>query len=257
MRWSDIRNVLYINLDERTDRKERIEEQMKSLGLKATRVTAVKHEKGAIGCTLSHIRCLETAVWNSWDHVLVLEDDVHFLDPALCIRQTELFLEKHQNHWDVLLLGANNQAPYYTIDDTCVQICKCFSAVAYLVRGRSYILRLLECFRESLVQAEHDPCDVAWNKLQQEDRWFLLQPLCVSQQHCYSNIQNTMVNYDTEMLTMKHDPIRLPSPSSCAKKVPTSPSPPAHTAPPTPPRKHNFVTKKQRKPLMQICYRRS
>ena len=55
----DIKNILYINLDHRTDRKEYVEKQLNSIGLSGERFNAVKDENPNIGCSLSHLGCLK------------------------------------------------------------------------------------------------------------------------------------------------------------------------------------------------------
>lgn len=204
MRWRDIRNVLYINLDSRADRKEHIEAQLRALGLKGQRMPAIRHERGSVGCLLSHIRCLEIALQHKLDHILILEDDALFLQPAECVRQVDRFLATQGDRFDVLLLAGNNAAPYHPVNSTCVRINHCQAATAYLVRGAQYMAKLLQCFRETLRDPD-TPCDIAWWKLQERDRWFLLQPLSVTQRHNYSDIENKQVDYDSEMLFLKYD----------------------------------------------------
>ena len=85
---SDIQNVLYINLESRSDRKEHVENQLAIIGLQNfNRFNAIKLENGALGCSMSHLKCLQTAKTNNWDHVLICEDDIQFLDPTLFISQ--------------------------------------------------------------------------------------------------------------------------------------------------------------------------
>lgn len=204
--WSSIRHVCYINLDARTDRRKHIQQQLANVGLDqvAVRFSAVRHERGSVGCLLSHIGSLELAVENRWDHVLILEDDAHFLEPALIVQQANQFLSNH-GQWDVLLLAGNNAAPYCPVDDTCIQIRRCQSAAAYLVQGQHYIRKLLETFRQNLLHPKV-ACDMWWWRLQERDRWFLLMPLTVTQRHDHSDIEKKAVNYDSEMLQLKYPP---------------------------------------------------
>ena len=82
---SDIKNIFYINLDKRTDRKIHIENQLKLLNWSAHRFPAILHSFGAIGCSLSHLTLLRYARKNKLDHILIMEDDVTFLNPSLLI----------------------------------------------------------------------------------------------------------------------------------------------------------------------------
>ena len=79
----NIEHTFYINLENRPDRKEHVEKQLQSIGIAATRFNAIKLNNGAIGCSMSHLKCLEIAKQNNWDHVMIVEDDILFLNPNL------------------------------------------------------------------------------------------------------------------------------------------------------------------------------
>ena len=73
-------NAFYINLDHRVDRKEHVESELSKIGIKAERFSAIKMENGAIGCSMSHLKILQNAFKNKMEHVLIVEDDITFLD---------------------------------------------------------------------------------------------------------------------------------------------------------------------------------
>ena len=102
-------NYFYINLEHRTDRKESVVKQLSSVDLSGTRFNAVKMNDGRVGCTISHIRCLELAKQNKWDHVLIVEDDILFTQPDKFKYQFKQFLSNETINWDVLLLAGNNR----------------------------------------------------------------------------------------------------------------------------------------------------
>jgi hypothetical protein len=65
---SDIKYCLYINLEARKDRKEHIESQFKSVGIVSPRrFNAIKLKNGRVGCSMSHLKCIEIAkkLWRS------------------------------------------------------------------------------------------------------------------------------------------------------------------------------------------------
>jgi GR25 family glycosyltransferase involved in LPS biosynthesis len=72
-----IQHIVYINLDERTDRRVHVEKQLvRAFPLeRIQRFSAIRAAKGAIGCSRSHIAVLELAKANGWPNVLVVEDD--------------------------------------------------------------------------------------------------------------------------------------------------------------------------------------
>src|SRR3989304_707756 len=49
--------------------------QLNQLGWKYQRFSAIKHEYGGLGCTLSHIALLEMARDNRLEYIVILEDD--------------------------------------------------------------------------------------------------------------------------------------------------------------------------------------
>ena len=81
----DIKNVFYINLLTRPDRKAHIETQLKRVGFTTfERFNAIKmpagnnmnaNSNGRIGCSMSHIKCLEIAKERGYNHLLICEDD--------------------------------------------------------------------------------------------------------------------------------------------------------------------------------------
>jgi glycosyl transferase family 25 len=195
----DIQNILYINLEDRTDRKEHIENQMKKLNFNAQRFNAIKDiNNPAIGCSRSHIGCLELALQNNWNHVLVMEDDIEFLNPKLFLTQLNKFLQRHTT-WDVLIIAGNNIGDYEIIDETCVKISKCYCATGYLV-NEHYIKKLLDNFYQSIINWIQ--VDVYWCDLQKIDYWLMLTPLTIIQKPDYSDIEKKSVDYTNQMLKL-------------------------------------------------------
>jgi hypothetical protein len=57
-----IQHTLYINLLHREDRKLHVENELKKIGIQnAERFNAIKLTNGALGCSMSHLRCIEYA----------------------------------------------------------------------------------------------------------------------------------------------------------------------------------------------------
>ena len=201
----DIKHAFYINLENRLDRKQHVEVQLNSIGISGTRFNACKMKNGAIGCSISHIKCLQTAIENHWDHVLICEDDITFLDPPLFKTQLNKFLEKN-NEWDVILLAGNNVPPYKQVDDTCIQVSACQTTTGYIVNGH-YMKRLLNNLKTGLLNLFKSPShhrlyaiDKFWFHLQKVDKWFLIIPLTVIQQAGYSDIEKRNIDYSKIMI---------------------------------------------------------
>ena len=135
---SDIKNVFYINLDTRPDRKLHVELQLQNIGINnSQRFNAIKMNNGAIGCSMSHLKLIENAKANNLEHILIVEDDILFTNPNLFVTQFNKFLSNHTN-FDMLLIAGNNLPPYTIIDDTCVQVKQCQTTTGYLVKNHYY-----------------------------------------------------------------------------------------------------------------------
>ena len=132
---NDITNIFYINLEHRTDRKEHVETELLKIGLIGQRFNAIKMDNGAIGCSMSHLKLLQDAVKHNLEHILIVEDDITFLNPTLFINQINNFFKLHNNSWDVILFAGNNIPPYQNIDDTCIKVSRCQTTTGYLVNG--------------------------------------------------------------------------------------------------------------------------
>ena len=200
----DIKHSFYINLASRPDRKQHVEVQLNLIGINADRFNAIKLPNGALGCSMSHLKCLEIAKENSWPHLLIVEDDIKFLDPELLKSQLNKFLSNHKS-WDVVLIGGNNIPPYTKIDDTCVKITSCQTTTGYLVNSH-YFETLIENFRTGINKLIKSPeqhisyaIDKHWFQLQKRDNWFLIIPLTVTQREDYSDIEKRSTNYTNVM----------------------------------------------------------
>ena len=209
----DIKNVFYINLDTREDRKRYFENQMKMVGLNAIRFNAIKHNIGAIGCSLSHLELLKYAKINDLDHILIMEDDITFLNPKLFIENLNNFLSS-QLEFDVLLIAGNNMGDYVKINNNCVKVTHCQTTTGYLVKNHYYdklidnIQTGINILMSNINLKIYYAIDQYWCKLQLIDKWYLLTPLTVSQRPDYSDIEKKNINYNNLML--KLDKIQRP-----------------------------------------------
>lgn len=200
-----IKNVLYINLDSRVDRKNNVENELRKIGLIGEKFSAIINEKGHIGCTMSHIRCLEIAKERDLDHILIVEDDILFKNPDIFIDQLNKFLRSNKD-FDVLLLAGNNYKPYLYVDEFCIQVNNCQTTTGYLVKNHYYD-KLIDNYKvglKNLIESSKDIycIDQYWKNLQKNDKWFLITPLTVTQREGYSNIEKKKVNYDWLMLDL-------------------------------------------------------
>jgi GR25 family glycosyltransferase involved in LPS biosynthesis len=201
-------HTLFINLENRTDRLEHALTEFDKLGIKAERVKAVKMKNGAIGCTMSHIKCIELAKSRNWDQVFICEDDITFLNPELLKRNIDLFVKNDDILWDVLIIGGNNVPPYQQLYEYAARIFQNQTTTGYILK-KQYYDTLLTNFKESAANLLRNPdnkfeyaLDKYWNRLQMQDFWYMITPPTVTQYENYSDIEEKDTNYDFLMLDM-------------------------------------------------------
>jgi len=226
---SDIKHAYYINLEHRKDRRDHLIKQMESLGLSdvTQRFNAIKMKNGAIGCSISHLKLLEMAITENLPHILIVEDDILFLDVELFKNQFKTALEEinkatataeekaKEDCWDVILFSGNNVGQYRKIMDSnkkgnvvAIQVSRCQTTTGYLVNG-PYIPILAQNVRAGVKKLMAEPkntrewaIDQYWFHLQMrmDSRWFLIMPASVIQQPGYSDIEERETNYSRVLL---------------------------------------------------------
>jgi glycosyl transferase family 25 len=175
----------------------------------AERVNAVKMNTGAVGCTMSHIKCLELAKQRDYEYVFICEDDITFRNPELFKRNLQRFYENDDINWDLLIIGGNNVPPFQQVTEYCARVFYCQTTTGYVVK-KHYYDTLLKNFRESangLIREPNNPStyalDMYWKRLQLQDFWYMITPPTVTQYESYSDIENRNVNYENMMLDME------------------------------------------------------
>lgn len=198
-------NVIYINLDTRPDRNIFVIDELKKINvLKPERFKAIKLENGALGCSMSHLKCLEHAKKNNYEYTLICEDDIEFLNPELFLHQLKSFLKK-KYEWDVILIAGNNMFPFKPIDETCIQTYNCQTTTGYIVKNSYYDI-LIQNYKEGITKLIKEPnnnnykLDKYWFDLQKKDNWFLIIPLTIVQKEDYSDIEQKVTNFKDYML---------------------------------------------------------
>jgi glycosyl transferase family 25 len=207
------KNTLFINLDHRKDRLEHVTEEFKKMNITAERVNAIKRDVGAIGCTLSHIKCLEIAKKRDYDYVFICEDDIYFKDPTLLKQNLEKFHTNSKMNWDVLIIGGNNARPYQIVEEYCSRVFYCRTTTGYIVKKHMYDT-LLANFNESVTKLTNDlskegkhkyALDMYWQRLQYQYFWYMITPPTVTQYTSYSDIENTTRDTEHLLLDMKKE----------------------------------------------------
>jgi len=195
--------VFYINLDYRTDRRTHIEAQLaptyvssrveRFAGIVPTYDAAqeqrvqgfierglyesVKHSKGILGCTRSHLEVFKLSYERGYTHVLILEDDFEFLVSPQVFEERVRALFDSNITFDVCMLS------YYLLQGDPIpetpwltRVSEAQTASGYIV-AREYLPTLIALYEEAVVRlmetGEHwnYANDQVWKRLQPQDRW--------------------------------------------------------------------------------------
>ena len=202
-----LKHILCINLDHRTDRLAHATEEFKRLGVEFERFNAIKTTAGNVGCTFSHIRCIELAKERGYPWIFVSEDDITFTNPPVFL---EKLGELHESGmpWDVLIVGGNNCPPYIQLSDFAVRVVNIQTTTGYIVKSHYYDTLIdnfktgLQCLIREPERRKEFAIDIYWKPLQQTGLWILLIPPTVIQYTDYSDIEGKVVGYGDAMLDL-------------------------------------------------------
>jgi len=197
--------VYYINLEHRIDRNSHIINELKKTNItpnKINRINAVYNkELGILGCAKSHCIVLNAFIQSGKNTCIIFEDDFHFTRDMKTIN---MLIDRVFNEivdFDVLMLSSNTIKELPTTFEFVTKIIDAQTASGYGV-SKSFAPILLSNYRESIKLLEHigkrhDYCfDIYMKRLQPISKWYCLYPKIGKQIESYSDIENTVVDYE-------------------------------------------------------------
>ena len=196
--------IFYINLANREDRHAHFLEQIPALCSdmsKIIRIDAIYNKNGALGCTRSHIKAIETFLENlKWKTGIIFEDDFTFYNDSP--EHNNSLLHKFFTNftdWDMLHLSTNQTKPAIptAIPEINKVVCSQTSS-GYLIHRES-APKILANFKESADLLEYlniktsYSLDIYWEKLNLVR--YAFNPNMGYQYPCVSDIENRFVTY--------------------------------------------------------------
>lgn len=196
--WEFIDKFIYINLDHRQDRRDIMSNFFEEGQIpleKVVRFPAIKRSHGALGCLESHTEALKLAKKEGWKNVLILEDDMEWIDFKEGYSRLEDMVKLPD--WNVILLIGW----YYKYNFPRIYFSN--NSGAYLV-NEAYQDTLLKNREVSLDKLKRgigfdykNPkynADVYWSELMKKDVWYGLNPCICRQVDGFSDINNRIVD---------------------------------------------------------------
>jgi GR25 family glycosyltransferase involved in LPS biosynthesis len=203
-----IDHIYFINLDHRTDRLQQFQEEIQKLAPleKVERIQAVhKSELGCLGCSLSHVKTLETFLKSDYKNCLVFEDDFMFTQDINYCKFLLKHLFNEKIAFDMVMLSGNILKQTETGSPFLRKVVDGQTSSAYLITREfaSTLLAnlaegasLLERWFQEDKEKKHDYClDIYWKQLQPTHNWFILYPKIGMQREGFSDIEKKVTNY--------------------------------------------------------------
>lgn len=190
---NDFFDAIYcINLDERLDRWEQVQTEFKKLGVEnVKRFSAVRNEKGAIGCRESHLNIIKETKELGLKNVLIFEDDVLVLGEHLNKIESALN-ELKTLDWELFYFGATvdpNVGRLSSVTPTIVRTNFAYTTHAYAINN--------SIFDFILENAPYQPIiDVFYNRnIVTRGKSYIINPMLCIQQESYSDIEKHHADY--------------------------------------------------------------
>ena len=169
-----------------------------------TRIPATHMPKrGALGCSLSHIKALELFLESTHSECCILEDDFTFVLGQWQV--ASLFKTLLTVPYDVCMLAANVLRSEETEHTFLRKVDDAQTTAGYCV-SKAYGRTLLANFKEGAAKLKEgfetdgkkEPrfcLDIFWKSLQPTAKWYVVNPKMGIQRDSYSDIEERSVRY--------------------------------------------------------------
>jgi GR25 family glycosyltransferase involved in LPS biosynthesis len=185
--------IYIINLDKRQDRLYKAITQFKELGIEnlVERFSAIcpPNGDGRLGCLLSHIEIIKMAKSLNLKNVLVLEDDVQFINTDSI---TEAINQLRNKNWGLFYFGYNSHKPLQKVDKNLLKIERCYAAHAVAYNSSMFDYAIEEFNKDKIKIID------VWlsQSVQTKYECFGCYPITAIQNPGYSDIEKVETNYD-------------------------------------------------------------
>jgi len=190
--------VYYINLKERTDRREQIEEELEKNGIYAERFEAIKDEEARVGCWKSHLEILKEARSQNCN-VFIFEDDAQILgneqyniDHVIGDLDKLVLEDLGEVKWDMLYLGGNILRPFFQTTKFLARLAHCQSTHAYGINKRMLdaVIKTIEGYPQHHLDVIY--ADVVVPNV----KAYISVPMLAIQRDSFSDIEKAPMTYN-------------------------------------------------------------
>ena len=200
MRLNDYFDAIFcINLDRRTDRWEASKAIFDKHKMDVIRISAVDGSaladghitRNELGCSLSHANVLERMVNENMNKILVLEDDVDFIEDL------QGYFAAHVNsipvNWNMLYFGGNHINPPVKVNSAIAKINRTYTTSSYAINRNTARAAIAD------IRAGRKQVDVVYSRYHPGSMCYAFVPAIAWQRTDYSDIQGGVVDYTPHM----------------------------------------------------------
>lgn len=178
-----------INLDNRKDRWEQVQEEFKKIDFYPTRFSAIENENKPRGCLQSHLAILKEAR-DKDQNVLIFEDDVELRIDAIEIIESALD-ELSEIDWTLFYLGGNILKPFHQYSNHLAKLNHCQSTHAYSA-NKKYLTPIIDFLEKNdfFIDVLYAEGIVPYTNS------YITVPMVAIQRASFSDIENKIMTYD-------------------------------------------------------------
>lgn len=181
--------IFCITLINRTDRRKKIAEQATKYKFNVKFHISELHENPKMGCLESHLSVLNEAKYRNLQNVLILEDDVKFLEFP--------YIPQFPDRWSMLYLGGNVQKVLDTEKYALWKRITTFTTHAYAVNCSMYDILIKTLTDHKNANTELAIDQIYSSVIHPNHLCYMLYPIIAIQDESYSDIEKKMVNYSS------------------------------------------------------------
>jgi len=188
--------AFFINLPERTDRLQEIQSELNRVHISANKFQAIKPSSpafglriGQLGCILSHLEVIKNASKRNLNSVLIMEDDVIFIEKFNEVIPNFIKQLLEIPKWDLLYIGFRQNGPYEYKTRNIVKLQGALCTHAYIIRKSIFNLVIEEFKRDPTT------IDVIYNRICPVINAIAFKPILAWQRANFSDIEGGYYNH--------------------------------------------------------------
>jgi len=198
-----------INLDRRPDRWEKSKKEFEKHGLDVERFSAKNGKEinlshpynSELGGAISHNNVIKMAKELDLENILILEDDVEFVDDINVKFQS--ISTQIPSDWDMIYFGGNHQGGLHKVNDHFHRMGRSYAIQCYAVNSKSFdiVTNYMDIKIKKVLDGSYKPnpsvaADWFISDLHPNLNCYVIIPHLCWQKEDFSDIQGRVVNYN-------------------------------------------------------------